>query len=348
MGIRLCLRGAGVTNLIEGGDEMILKKVLRGTLKVLLWIVLVIVALVVISTVTHNVLKLAEQNKYKAPGTFVSVDGKKMHVYTVGSGSKTIVLMSGFGTGSPVLDFSPLAEELSKNFKVVIVEGFGYGWSDTTNSQRTVQNIVDETRAALKEAGVAPPYILMPNSISGIYSLYYANIYPDEVSAVIGIDTSVPKQADLEEFAYKLDYLGMIEQYTGAVRIATKLFPSALLPPMSDAYTDEQKKLERLMYCWHYNNISLVNEMNTFQANCETTRNMTYPAKIPVMFFLAKETMDSDYNVAKLWLPLHVAQYEEGHGQYIILDGLHYLHWKYSKEMAADTKAFLSKYAVNP
>ena len=33
----------------------------------------------------------------------------------------------------------------------------------------------------------------MPHSISGIYSAYYANKYPYEVKAFIGIDAALPK-----------------------------------------------------------------------------------------------------------------------------------------------------------
>ena len=41
-------------------------------------------------------------------GQFVEVDGHNMNIYTEGSGNKTLVFLSGFGTPSPVLDFKPL------------------------------------------------------------------------------------------------------------------------------------------------------------------------------------------------------------------------------------------------
>lgn len=115
-----------------------------------------------------------------------------MHVYTKGDGENTIVLLSGLGTAAPVLDFEPLVNELAKNHKVVVVESFGYGWSNVTNKERTVENIVEKIRTALK-SNIEGPYILMPHSISGIYSMYYANAYPDEVKAVIGIDFTLPQ-----------------------------------------------------------------------------------------------------------------------------------------------------------
>lgn len=115
-----------------------------------------------------------------------------MHVYTKGDGENTIVLLSGLGTAAPVLDFEPLVNELAKNHKVVVVESFGYGWSNVTNKERTVENIVEGIITALK-SNIEGPYILMPHSISGIYSMYYANAYPDEVKAVIGIDFTLPQ-----------------------------------------------------------------------------------------------------------------------------------------------------------
>jgi pimeloyl-ACP methyl ester carboxylesterase len=123
----------------------------------------------------------------------VELDGENMHIYTKGEGENTFVLLSGLGTTAPVLDFEPLVNELAKENKVVVVEGFGYGWSDLTKKERTVENIVGEIRAALQLANIKGPYILMPHSISGIYSMYYANKYPEEVKAIIGIDPTLPQ-----------------------------------------------------------------------------------------------------------------------------------------------------------
>ncbi len=123
----------------------------------------------------------------------MNVDGKKMHVYSEGHGNKTIILMPGLGSIAPSIDFKPLINELKKDFKVVVVEPFGYGFSEETSKERTVENIIDETRKALKKAKIRGPYILMPHSISGVYAQYYASTYPDEVDAIIMLDTTLIK-----------------------------------------------------------------------------------------------------------------------------------------------------------
>lgn len=128
-----------------------------------------------------------EQKQYSPIGELVEINGKNMHIYSRGEGDQTLVLLSGLGTAAPTLDFEPLVNELSKNNKVVVIEPFGYGWSEITDKEQTVENIVEEIRMALKTANIDGPYILMPHSISGIYTMYFANNYPEEIKAIIGI-----------------------------------------------------------------------------------------------------------------------------------------------------------------
>jgi len=135
-------------------------------------------------------------------GKLVNVKGKNMHVRQMGAGEKTIVLLPGLGCPLPTVEFAPLMRELSKKYTVCVVEFFGYGHSDGTDTPRTNENYVKEMREALSLAGLKPPYILMPYSISGVYSEYYAAKYPREVDGLILLDTT----PTIVEFAKKWVY----------------------------------------------------------------------------------------------------------------------------------------------
>ena len=135
-------------------------------------------------------------------GKLVNVKGKNMHVRQMGAGEKTIVLLPGLGCPLPTVEFAPLMRELSKKYTVCVVEFFGYGHSDGTDTPRTNKNYVKEMREALSLAGLKPPYILMPYSISGVYSEYYAAKYPREVDGLILLDTT----PTIVEFAKKWVY----------------------------------------------------------------------------------------------------------------------------------------------
>ena len=102
------------------------------------------------------------------------------------------MLLGGLGTPAPALDFAPLIRELG-DFNVIVVEGFGYGYSDLNASERTNQNISTELHEVLTNLNIARPYVLAGHSIAGFYLLDYANRYPAELSAVVAIDPSLPK-----------------------------------------------------------------------------------------------------------------------------------------------------------
>lgn len=59
-----------------------------------------------------------------------------MNIYEVGKGNQTLIFLSGGLTASPILDFKILCDYLKDNFRIVIVEKFGYGFSSDTDKPR--------------------------------------------------------------------------------------------------------------------------------------------------------------------------------------------------------------------
>ena len=47
--------------------------------------------------------------------------------------------------------------------------------------------MLNEVRQGLSLAGESGPYILFPHSMSGLEAVYWAQQYPDEVTAIIGL-----------------------------------------------------------------------------------------------------------------------------------------------------------------
>lgn len=73
-----------------------------------------------------------------------------------------------------------------------MVEKFGYGYSDIFDSSAAIDTLVSMQKKALQILGEYGPYILMPHSMSGIEALRWAQIYPDDVVAIIGNDMCTP------------------------------------------------------------------------------------------------------------------------------------------------------------
>lgn len=170
-----------------------MKKFTRILLKSIAIIGAIGVLLLAIVFTVNIICNKIEQGKIQPYGQLIAVDGENMNITIQGKGTETIVLLPGFGTAAPTLDFKPLIEELAPHYKVVSVEPFGYGLSDDTEKERSTENIVSEIHEALQTLKI-DKYMLMGHSIAGIYGLDYVNKYPDEVTAFIGIDSSVPTQ----------------------------------------------------------------------------------------------------------------------------------------------------------
>jgi len=166
----------------------------------------VIVGINLLSLLINQILLPKDLAGITPRGELLEVQGKRMHLRKMGSGALTIVLLPGLGVPLPSVDFRPLMEELAETHTVVCIEYFGYGFSDQTDTPRTNENYTEEIRESLSTLGLKPPYVLMPYSASGIYCEYYAAKYPEEVEALILLDTtsSAQKEVTLPKFTLTL------------------------------------------------------------------------------------------------------------------------------------------------
>ena len=165
-----------------------MKKLKKWCLGLLSFILLFLVG----TFIFHRISLEKEQASLTPMGKTVLVNGHKINVYVEGDGPETIVFLSGAGIASPILDFKNLTDSLSKNYKIVVVERAGYGYSDDSNQSRDVMEVLSETRQALSQANVTGPFIILSHSMASLESLAWQEKYPDEVKALVGLDWALP------------------------------------------------------------------------------------------------------------------------------------------------------------
>ncbi|MEO8222839.1 MAG: alpha/beta hydrolase [Specibacter sp.] len=302
--------------------------------------------LLLASTMANLVLDGVENAAATPYGQKVKIDGGTINVTRSGTSGPTLVLLSGLGTPAPGLDFAPLVKELT-GYQTVVVEGFGYGYSDTAVRPRTVENIAEELHEVLAKLGIKAPYTLMGHSIAGFYTLYYANKYPQEVSAVIGIDPTVPANKSTSgstttptAMPARNYFWAHIPATTGLVRWATAF---GYGEPGGNSYTDSERQQMRQLTSLTFGNQAVTDETFRVGENATKLKDMQYPGTLPVLEFVAQESMDHNAD----WLGAHERQLANvQHNELDVLDGQHYLHWTQSALMAQKIRAFLDRNGV--
>lgn len=302
-------------------------------------IVLLGIPLFLLATVfaANQIAGRMEADQFPPPGKLVASGGKRMHLFSEGFGGPTIVLLSGLGSASPYVEYRGLARALAADHRVVQVENLGYGWSDLADTPRTTANIVAETRAALVEAGLPPPYLLVPHSIAGLYAQAWANQHPEEVIAVVGLDTTVPAQ---------LSYLGLptvdpwleILRISGLLRvyIAVDNFFAGRSPPEASAATVPQLPADAAllaaqqtaMACRNAGNPSVADETRLFADNAQALAGQRYPATVPVCLVLSQDNQDFSLQAGwkESWETMHRQQLANpATGRVLLLPGDHFI-----------------------
>jgi len=308
-----------------------MRKPLKVILIVLGSIVLALVAFVATVYTVNIVSSKSEKEKIVTYGQLLPVDGKNMNVLITGNGEETVVLLPGFMTAAPGIDFKPLIDELSPNYKVVVVEPFGYGLSDVTEKERTTDNIVNEVHEALQQLKI-DRYYLMGHSISGIYALDYVNKYENEVRAFVGIDSSVPTQDGTED-PFPSEMYKVLRD-SGFYRLITKLGPDEPMMPNIDEATNEQIRILTLK---NFMNANVLSEGEQTERNFKAAQALSFPKNLPVLLFVQA----NDQEIAN-WIPLHEEQIKNSvHGKMITIDGPHYLHHSHSKEIGENFRSFI-------
>jgi pimeloyl-ACP methyl ester carboxylesterase len=284
--------------------------------------------------------KYAQTHPY---GQLVEVGDGQMHVYAMGHGEKTIVLLPGLGIPLPSADFAPLMRKLSEKYTVVCVEYFGVGFSSQTTLPRTCENYVEETRTALSQAGFKAPYVLMPHSISSVYSEYYAAKYPQEVEAIISLDGT--STAYYAEMPANFKSILQIAKFQQAIGLSSFLSP--LIVDKDDwsakGYTSSEID-DAIVFAAFSLNDTVLEQMANTSEFIKQTMELPFPESVPYFKIISRQTYETPSKQLKITPQEYQQQHLERIGQqakYEILEGNHFIYQKNVDRIAEITDDLL-------
>ena len=252
----------------------ILKKWFLGILSFILLFLLA-------TFIFHRISLEKEEASLSPMGQQVLVNGHQINIYVEGDGPETIVVLSGAGIASPILDFKNVSESLSKRYKVVIVERAGYGYSDDSNHSRDVMDVLSETRQALSQANITGPFIILSHSMASLESLAWQEKYPDEVKALIGLDWALPSSYEdlkqnqaLSTVAYWSSKIGLL-----------RYFPESFYIKNQTLIESERKQYKLLAYKQLMSQ-AMFHESQTVKENAKKVTSNINP-KIPALLMVS-------------------------------------------------------------
>lgn len=309
----------------------------KRVVKVIFIVIVAVLMLLLIICINHQIHLKMEKELRLPLGQMVEVDGNNMSIYVEGTGDITLVFMSGGGTCSPILDFKSLYSLLSNKYRIVVVEKFGYGFSDVVDKKRGIESILADTRAVLKAAGIEAPYILCPHSMSGIEALYWAQQYPEEILAIIGLDMAVPKS--YQDYNINMTML-KLSQFASAIGI------TRLLPSVSDSdaiingtLSNKEKEIYRAVFYNRTATITMLNEVKSIKENASKVEADNTP-QIPMLLFVSNgDGTGWDKETWRSYQREYIANIENS--KMIELDCPHYVHDYEYKAISESIIAFL-------
>lgn len=280
----------------------------------------------------NQALAWREERHLAPPGRMVEVNGHKIHVYGEGARTKeTCVFLSGGGTIAPVYDFRPLYRRLSPFYRCVVVEKAGYGYSEITSKSRRLDVMLEETRRALILAGERGPYVLLPHSMSGLEAIYWAQKYPQEIKAIIGLDMAFPKAYEKMERAGK--GIGLLRL---AVMLGLHRLPLFSLAS-DDGLAEEEYAQAKLLGNRNFMNSCISAEAAIVCENAAMAEKSGMP-EVPFLLFCS-----DGKEVADFWVELQRECAQKLQAKLIELPCGHYIHHFKAEEIVSEIREFLEK-----
>ena len=138
-----------------------------------------------------------EAGRYAAPGSFVNIGGRRLHLLCIGEAEP----------GAPVVIFEPsefggatssaqAQLEIATRANVCSYDRAGTGWSDSGPAVASAGIFVSDVKALLERAAIPPPYLIVSSSIGGLTTELFARQHREDVAGLLFLDAQNSENLD--------------------------------------------------------------------------------------------------------------------------------------------------------
>jgi pimeloyl-ACP methyl ester carboxylesterase len=195
--------------------------------------------------------------------------GRKMNLFCMGNGGRTVVFDSGLSDWSSI--WALVQPGVAAHARACSYDRAGMGYSDPSDEPRSPIAVVEDLHKLIHAAKIGTPVVLVGHSLGGFNMKLYAALYPEDVAGLVLVDPSEERtyartrDALREKFgvavAAKLelsdltDLSGAIARYDGCAAVARvhDLDPTSDLykhctdpvrPPLGPEIAAERQKIQ--------------------------------------------------------------------------------------------------------
>jgi len=122
------------------------------------------------------------------PGRLVDIGGRRLHLNCTGTGTPTVVVENG--GGSFTVDWALVQPAVSQFTRICTYDRAGYAWSDPGPIRDLPEQVMADLELLLRLGDVKPPYVLVGQSIGGLFIRDYQRRFPEQVGGMVLVDPS--------------------------------------------------------------------------------------------------------------------------------------------------------------
>ncbi|MFK3888207.1 alpha/beta fold hydrolase [Sphingomonas sp. NPDC079357] len=154
------------------------------------WITFSVTALLLTGVIYERRAERIDAPRHPAPGRLIAVGDHRLHLWCVGQGSPTVLLLSGDGT--PSVTMYAAQRRIAVDTHVCSYDRAGLGWSAPATHAMGLRDQVDDLEQLLARGGVAGPLVLVPESGGNVIALAFFRRAPRRVAGMVMVDGSEP------------------------------------------------------------------------------------------------------------------------------------------------------------
>lgn len=219
------------------------------------------------------------------------------------------------------------------DFRIIVIEKFGYGYSDIFEAPCDIDTLVSIQREALGVLGESGPYILAPHSMSGLEAIRWKQKYPEDVCAIVGLDMALPivyQKWTEKELTKRIKFMNIARKFK------LQKLPN-VSPGNNSCLTSDEIKQHKLLRDRNAFNVCYINEGNAVLKNADIV-DENGRIECPTLLFTSNGKQTS-----KNWIEYQQEFASIMNAKLIHFDCDHYIHYFKSEEMSGEIKDFVSK-----